>query len=476
MKPVLRRAVLVSALVTLMAHAACGTEEPRGSEEARDEVGEARAALWIDLASQLGTPVATGNTLGGADEYQPPASCSDSPGGPDVSFKWTAPQAGSFTFTTAGSALDTVLHVYRFSTTALLGCSDDVVAGTNFTSSVTLTLAAGDVLRIVVDSYSPPNSKNGGFKLNIASNTPPPICNTPPGACHVSPGTWNGSTCVYTPKTQGTACDDGNACTTGDVCNGSGTCGGSALACNSPPGQCYQSAGTCSNGSCSYAPKSQGTACNDGNACTTGDVCNGSGGCGGSAVACNSPPSQCHQSAGTCSNGTCSYTLKPTGTACNDGNACTTGDVCSGSGTCGGNAVVCNSPPGQCHQSSGTCSNGTCSYPAKSQGTACNDGNACTTSDVCNGGGTCGGNAVVCNSPPGQCYDNPGTCSNGTCSYAPSGLGESCDDNDACTVATQCSGNGDCVGTVFCQCPAGMGCSNGACYLDGEPVLDCTPP
>ena len=44
-------------------------------------------------------------------------------------------------------------------------------------------------------------------------------------------------------------------------------------------------------------------------------------------------------------------------------------------------------PPDQCHNA-GTCdpATGSCSYPAKPNGTACDDGNACTAGDVCNAG------------------------------------------------------------------------------------------
>ncbi|MDY7229154.1 choice-of-anchor A family protein [Hyalangium rubrum] len=154
--------------------------------------------------------------------------------------------------------------------------------------------------------------------------------------------------CAHPPAPVGVSCNDGNACTTGDVCNGAGTCGGSTLSCNSPPdAQCYQSAGTCTDGACSYTPKSAGTSCNDGNTCTTGDVCNGAGTCGGTALSCNSPPdAQCYQFAGTCTNGACSYTPKPAGTSCNDGSSCTSEDVCNGAGSCTGNVVPCSGVPG----------------------------------------------------------------------------------------------------------------------------------
>jgi hypothetical protein len=316
---------------------ACGiSEEPpiQGAESP----GQVSRALWVDLNSSMGTPVVTGNTVNGSNEFAPPASCTDSPGGPDLSFRWKAPQTGSYTLTTAGSLLDTVLHIYTFSTTTLLACNDDASAST-LTSSAIVTLNAGEELRIVVDSYSPPTIKGGAFQLNISYT-----CSSSPGNCFVFPGTWNGSTCVY-PVNTGAACNDGNACTTNDVCDGRGTCGGTTITCNAPPSQCYQATGACSSGTCTYVPKLQGTACNDGNTCTTNDVCDGNGTCGGTAIVCNTPPGDCYGSSGTCSNGTCSYPPLPAGTFCEDGDTCTTFSQCSGTGACVV-AAYCSCPEG----------------------------------------------------------------------------------------------------------------------------------
>jgi hypothetical protein len=62
--------------------------------------------------------------------------------------------------------------------------------------------------------------------------------------------------------------------------------------------------------------------------------------CGG----CDSPPSGCHQPAGTCVNGACAYSFHPAGVTCNDGNAFTTGDTCNGSGVCVGTPGGCVRP------------------------------------------------------------------------------------------------------------------------------------
>ena len=65
---------------------------------------------------------------------------------------------------------------------------------------------------------------------------------------------------------------------------------------------------------------------------------------------------------------------------------------------------------------------------------------------------------------PGGCDDgNPcttGTCNDGTCAYAPVGVG-ACDDGDACTVADACKAGG-CVGVVQ-GCTDGDACTADAC-------------
>jgi hypothetical protein len=139
------------------------------------------------------------------------------------------------------------------------------------------------------------------------------------------------------------------------VCT-NGVCGGTAITC--PTGQiCIPTTGICG-------------------ACTVNSDCLNTNSC--VQVACVS--------------GACVPTQLANGTACNDNNGCTTNDVCT-NGVCGGTAVVCTALD-QCHVA-GTCTNGSCSNPTKSDGTSCNDNSACTTNDVCTTG-ICGGTAIVC--------------------------------------------------------------------------------
>ena len=198
--------------------------------------------------------------------------------------------------------------------------------------------------------------------------------------------------------------------------------------CDSPPpATCFDSTtqrrfdatGSCGDGTCTY--QSQDTHCAFG--CSAGackvDPCVG--------VTCNQPmPNVCedathlraYNTIGTCAAGNCSYASQVI--ACNCVNASCSVDPCAN--------ITCASPPGAvCSAAStlrtfaaaGTCTNGSCSYAPTD--TTCTFGcaNGACQSDPCAG--------VVCNSPPSTfCADSDtlrryaatGTCSQGLCSYA----------------------------------------------------------
>ncbi|MBN2574431.1 MAG: hypothetical protein JXP73_07685 [Deltaproteobacteria bacterium] len=181
-----------------------------------------------------------------------------------------------------------------------------------------------------------------------------------------------------------------------------------------------------------------GTSCTDNSACTLGDTCQFGTCRSGTAVTCTASD-QCHD-AGVCNpaTGVCSNPSKPNGTSCNDGNACTQTDTCQGGACTGGNPVACVASD-QCHDV-GVCdpATGTCSNPAKADGTVCDDGDACTQTDACQGGTCTGGNPVAC-AAQDQCHD-VGVCdpATGTCSNPAKPDGTSCDDNDPCTKNDHC--------------------------------------
>lgn len=90
-------------------------------------------------------------------------------------YQWQAPSSGSVTFTTAGSAYDTVLGVYlgtSVNALTIITQNDDIpdVPGQphQVTSSVSFSVVAGNTYRIAVDGFN--NAGDGGdmgpFKLN----------------------------------------------------------------------------------------------------------------------------------------------------------------------------------------------------------------------------------------------------------------------------------------------------------------------
>lgn len=112
----------------------------------------------LDLGSQLGMQVALGSTEGAGDDDA--ASCGGDSGA-DVTFRWTAPSAGRYRFTTDGSKLDTVLYLRDGCGGDELACSDDA-EGT--ASSLTATLAQGQQLQVTVDGKT---GAGGQFYLYI---------------------------------------------------------------------------------------------------------------------------------------------------------------------------------------------------------------------------------------------------------------------------------------------------------------------
>jgi hypothetical protein len=156
------------------------------------------------------------------------------------------------------------------------------------------------------------------------------------------------------------ACDDNNPCTENDVCtSGSGSglrCQGTPKSCEPPNFMCYTTESSCDpvTGNCMHTQRPADTSCNDNNRCTDNDLCGGDANCRGTpALSCNSPPGQCYESAGACraADGQCDYPFKASTAACNDSDACTTGDACNGSGGCAGAPLAPCAPSTVCHKS-----------------------------------------------------------------------------------------------------------------------------
>jgi hypothetical protein len=265
------------------------------------------------------------------------------------------------------------------------------------------------------------------------------------------PGTPTGATATsVTPNAclgaaDGVACTDGSACTLSDTCQ-SGVCQGATPVVCSASDLCH-TAGTCSpeTGVCSNPLAPNGTPCSDGNSCTQTDSCQ-SGLCQGANPVVCSASDQCHN-VGTCipATGSCSNPAKANGTACVDGNACTQSDTCQ-SGVCSGSNPVTCVPLDVCHVA-GSCSpsTGLCSNPAAPDGSGCSDANGCTQTDACQSGSCVGSNPVVCTASD-QCHQ-AGTCSpaTGICSNPAAQDGTPCIDGSVCTTDEVCQ-SGVCVG------------------------------
>ncbi|MDQ3035601.1 MAG: hypothetical protein M3Y87_24560 [Myxococcota bacterium] len=115
-----------------------------------------------DLGMAVGIDLATGSTIGAGDDVVP--GCGSSSGAPDLTFAWTAPAAGTYTFDTGGSTFDTILQLRSTCGGTGLDCNDD--RGSDAASLVRATLAAGESVVIELDGYS---SGSGDYYLSITS-------------------------------------------------------------------------------------------------------------------------------------------------------------------------------------------------------------------------------------------------------------------------------------------------------------------
>ena len=217
----------------------------------------------------------------------------------------------------------------------------------------------------------------------------------------------------------------------------------------------------CSSGSCTHTAAANGTGCDDHDSCTRTDTCQNGACVGGNPIVCPAPD-LCHF-AGACNatTGTCSTPAKPDGTSCST-NACSPSDHCQ-SGTCVTGAPVSCSAADVCHLA-GSCNatTGTCSTPSAPAGTSCSDGNACNGLELCNGAGTC----VPGSSPP---IDDGNPCTIDACDpvlgvvhmLAPSGT--SCANDTLCDGNETCDGSGSCVAGAPPTVDDNNPCTDDAC-------------
>ncbi|MDB5215539.1 MAG: Rhs family protein, partial [Myxococcaceae bacterium] len=201
------------------------------------------------------------------------------------------------------------------------------------------------------------------------------------------------------------------------------------------------------------------------------------GGTDGGAGACT--PANCGDrlpcQIGTCTSGTCSYAAASDGTACSDTNSCTINDQCA-SGTCTGTPVSLSPPP--CITR--TCDPATGIHDAPSAaGTACPNGSLCDGSETCDGAGTC-----QSGTPP--VIDDGNPCTTDACdpvtgvSHTPRPAGADCStDNDVCNGIETCNGAGTCAPGTPPTLDDGNVCTLDACSattgVTHTPIPNCDP-
>jgi hypothetical protein len=220
-------------------------------------------------------------------------------------------------------------------------------------------------------------------------------CTADAGSCQVAVGCDEQTNqCITAAAPFGTTCDDGLFCTVQDQCDSFGSCSGTTRDCALEATQCETSFGCDeSTDSCLTTPDTAGTVCDDGLFCTVNDVCDGLGACEGTARDCSAFALECEVASCDETLGICAVADAPAGTSCDDGSFCSDGDECNGSGACvpGSAEPDCTAFDDQCNV--GICASlaDACEADPLPQGTTCDDGDALTTNDECDGFGTCAG-------------------------------------------------------------------------------------
>ncbi|RMG13051.1 MAG: hypothetical protein D6729_15730 [Deltaproteobacteria bacterium] len=275
-------------------------------------------------------------------------------------------------------------------------------------------------------------------------------------------------TCTHPPAAAGTACGASGQCDGSGNCSEGCDIGGTFYAAGTvdPNEPCRLCDPT--QDAQGWTPRPDGTDCDD------GDLCNGiyacqSGACVETSPAetCGTPPA-CHDAAGaTCDpvTGTCTYPQSPDGTVCGPDSVCLAGSCQAGCYLSG--AFY---PSGTAHPSNPCLEcdplRSTTDWSSLADGTDCDDGDLCNGVATCQGGTCMASAGVVCEAPPTCRTAQGATCDPGTgeCSYPPSPDGTSCGLGAVC-VAGSCQA-GCYISGIFYP----PGASN-----PGDPCLACDP-
>lgn len=150
------------------------------SDSGSGDTGSLADCVDEDIGSAMGRAVASGSTLGAGDDFdlgpclvdgfEPDGGGADggkaSAPSDDYVVAWTAPRAGLYIFSLAGSDYDTTLGVWPAACDGdAHQCNDDCY---ELESATTYDAAAGEQVFIVIDGF---DGKTGDFTLSISEGT-----------------------------------------------------------------------------------------------------------------------------------------------------------------------------------------------------------------------------------------------------------------------------------------------------------------
>jgi len=181
---------------------------------------------------------------------------------------------------------------------------------------------------------------------------------------------------------------------------------------------------------------------------------------------------------GDCCNGSCQ--AEPNGSSCSDGNPCTVSDSCVSAQCTSGQSINCSALDGPC--TVGVCNPATfaCEAEPANEGQSCDDDDVCTIADAC-ASGDCVGSPIDCTALEGQCTLGICNLPVSTCIAVPANGGSACDDGSTCTTGETCAA-GQCTNGVPANeslpcddanpCTTEESCTSGSCTSDT--FLDCS--
>ena len=304
-----------------------------------------------------------------------------------------------------------------------------------------------------------------------------------PNACQLGACDQKTGKCAFSPTNEGGLCNDGDACSLLDTCK--------AGKCLPKDGQLCNDNDVCTNdicdnttGKCVYTPGSEGAACDDGSKCTFAETCK-NGACTPASTKNCKDNNDCTLDGCDAKTGECAPTLAKDGAACNDSSACTKNDTCQ-IGVCKGiPAVDCASTA--CYAATCDPLTAKCLTIPQNEKGPCDDGDPCSLVDACKNG-KCGpqnsinpcddDNACTVDS----CAKDPKNGALG-CTHVPGTDGIDCDDDDLCTFGDACVA-GECKPQTTVTCDDKNVCTEDSCNqqtgqclykpLPNQPPTPCT--